>query len=294
MNLCFFVSDLHGSRDRYQKLFDAIAIKKPAAVFLGGDLLPDLAPAQASHPQALHHNFIHGFLADTLNRLKQTMGESFPELFIVMGNGDARFLESSFLDIGTTGLWHYIHNRCIVWKDYTIYGYAFVPPTPLTLKDWERFDMACYTDPGCTPPSSGIHTVPLSQFEIECATIQHDLKQLTNGQNLSKSIFLFHTPPYQTALDRAALDGIQVDYVPLDVHVGSVAVKRLIQHHQPLITLHGHIHESPRLTGQWRDSIGSTALFSAAHDGPELSLIEFDPEAPEKATRQLLQKNPLK
>ena len=38
--LCFFVSDLHGRRDRYRKLFREIEAKPPAAVFLGGDLFP--------------------------------------------------------------------------------------------------------------------------------------------------------------------------------------------------------------------------------------------------------------
>ena len=37
---CFFVSDIHGSRDRYTTLFAAIEDEKPRAVFLGGDLLP--------------------------------------------------------------------------------------------------------------------------------------------------------------------------------------------------------------------------------------------------------------
>ena len=98
-------------------------------------------------------------------------------------------------------------------------------------------------------------------------------------------MFLFHTPPHETKLDRAALDGKMVDHVPLDLHVGSIAVRRFIEARQPLLTLHGHIHESARLTGSWRDRIGRTHLFSAAHDGPELALVRFDLEHPEGATR---------
>lgn len=37
---CFFVSDLHGSRLRYDALFAAVMRELPAALFLGGDLLP--------------------------------------------------------------------------------------------------------------------------------------------------------------------------------------------------------------------------------------------------------------
>jgi hypothetical protein len=43
------------------------------------------------------------------------------------------------------------------------------------------------------------------------------------------------------------------DHVPLDVHVGSVAVRRFIEDRRPLLTLHGHIPESALLTGSWRE-----------------------------------------
>ena len=55
-----------------------------------------------------------------------------------------------------------------------------------------------------------------------------------------------------------------------------------------MITMHGHIHESGRLTGSWNDRIGDTVCFGAAHDGPELALIKFDSAAPIKAERTLL------
>ena len=49
--LCFFVSDLHGKIDRYQKLFSFIKTEKPAAVFIGGDLFPH------NHNKANEFNF---------------------------------------------------------------------------------------------------------------------------------------------------------------------------------------------------------------------------------------------
>ena len=79
-----------------------------------------------------------------------------------------------------------------------------------------------------------------------------------------------------------------VEHVPLDVHVGSIAIRRFIEERQPLVTLHGHVHESARLTGAWRDRIGRTHVFSAAHDGPELALVRFDLEDPASATRELI------
>jgi Icc-related predicted phosphoesterase len=70
--------------------------------------------------------------------------------------------------------------------------------------------------------------------------------------------------------------------------VGSIAIKRFMESRQPLLTLHGHIHESARLTQSWRDRIERTHSFSAAHEGPELAVIRFDPENLDAATRDLI------
>jgi Icc-related predicted phosphoesterase len=51
--------------------------------------------------------------------------------------------------------------------------------------------------------------------------------------------------------------------------------------------LHGHIHESARITGEWKDQIGRTVMLTAAHDGPELALVEFDPENVPAAKRSI-------
>ena len=43
-----------------------------------------------------------------------------------------------------------------------------------------------------------------------------------------------------------------------------------------------------RLIGFWQEKIGRTHVFSAAHDGPELAIVCFDPAQPENAIRGLL------
>lgn len=284
---CFFVSDLHGSQERYESLFAAIRRERPAAVFLGGDLLPSGLIAMSS-TDVLHYDFVNAFLAVQLGRLREELGAAYPEIFVILGNDDPRIEEAAFLDVAARGLLHYVHGRSVRLGAYTIYGYAYVPPTPFRLKDWERYDVSRYVDPGCVSPEEGSRSVPVAPHRVRHATIREDLEQLAAGDPQERAIWLFHSPPYQTHLDRAALDGRSIDHVPLDVHVGSIAVQRFIEQRQPLLTLHGHVHESARLTGEWRDRIGATHLLSAAHDGPELALVRFDPAAPEGATRELL------
>jgi len=284
---CFFVSDLHGQISRYETLWRLIRQEQPDSLFIAGDILPSYLSVLKKMPLN-HENFIPDFLVPQLYRLQKEMADRYPSIFIIMGNDDGRKEESSMLAAEAKGLWNYCHYQSINWSGYTIYGYSYIPPSPFRLKDWERYDVSRYVDPGCIAPPDGNFTVALDPHQLEFATIAQDLEQLSDGTDFERAVFLFHSPPYKCNLDRAALDEKMIDYVPVDVHVGSIAIQRFIDHYQPLLTLHGHIHESTRLTGSWRHRFGKTHSFNAAHDGSELSLIRFNPADLGAAERNLL------
>ncbi|MBN2044307.1 MAG: metallophosphoesterase, partial [Anaerolineales bacterium] len=248
MSQWFFVSDLHGFASRYQKLFQVILKEMPAVVLMGGDLLPH---GISSHGKKNRRDFIHAVLVDGFERLKAQLSQDYPQVFLILGNDDPRAEEARLTQAETQGLWEYLHARAVRCGAFTVYGYACIPPTPFLLKDWERYDVSRFVDPGCISPEEGWRSVSVPAHVIRHATIQADLENLVQGADLSRAVFLFHSPPYQTTLDRAALDGRTIDGVPLDVHVGSIAIRRFILERQPRITLHGHIHESARLTGSW-------------------------------------------
>ena len=279
---CFFVSDLHGKTDRYLKLFNLIKTEKPDMVFFGGDLLP-----HGFKKVDNFDDFAIDFIFSQFRQLKKTLQNQYPDIFIILGNDDARCEEEKFITESDKGLFHYINQKKIIFKEYKIFGYSFVPPTPFQNKDWEKYDVSRYVDPGCVHPTEGFRTIKIKE-DIEYATIKKDLDVLTKDEDVSNAIFLFHSPPYKTNLDRAALDGAMIDYVPLDVHVGSIAIQRFIEEKQPLVTLHGHIHESTRLTGSWKQQFNRTISFNAAHDGNELSVIKFNLENINKAQRILI------
>lgn len=280
---CFFATDLHGRVNRWRKLFERIKQEIPAAVFLGGDLFPDLI-SLASADESVKDEFILAGFA----RLKKELKDRYPEVFLILGNEDGKTREAQVLQAESIGLLKYIHSKRTVLGPFSVYGYSFVSPTPFQLKDWERYDVSRYIDPGCISPEEGIRSIPVPIHSIRYETIQKDLKNLTAEKNLSNVIFMFHAPPYKTNLDRAALDGKMVEHVPMDVHVGSIAIKRFIEKRQPLLTLHGHVHETVAMTGSWKEKIGETMAFTAAHNGPELALVRFDPENLSLATRELL------
>jgi uncharacterized protein len=85
-----------------------------------------------------------------------------------------------------------------------------------------------------------------------------------------RAIFNLHVPPYDSTLDTAAeldenLSVVTIGAEPKLIPVGSTAVRELIERYQPLLSLHGHVHESPGAT-----HIGRTLCInpgSAYHTG---------------------------
>ncbi len=288
MTRLLFASDLHGDVQRYEALLARAEQELPDAVLLGGDLLPGGAAAGCV-PHLGDAGFLAGWLGPRLAGLRDRLGAArAPRWYAIFGNDDPRIEEAAALDLAAQGLWVYLHRRRVPLGEGHLYGYACVPPSPFQLKDWECYDVSRYVDPGCVSPEDGQRTVAVPAHRVRWTTIAKELEELVGGDDLSRSVMLLHTPPYNTALDRAALDGQAIDWVPLDVHVGSIALRRLIEKRQPLLTLHGHIHEAPRITGRWRQRLGRTHMLTGAHDGPELALVRVDTDDPAGATRELL------
>lgn len=92
------------------------------------------------------------------------------------------------------------------------------------------------------------------------------VKKLSDPKN---SIFNFHCPPYGTHLDLAPK--LTKDLRPVVVagmvqyeHVGSKAFRKIIEEYQPLLGLHGHIHESGGM-----DRIGRTLVLNPGSEYSE-------------------------
>ncbi len=277
-----FVSDLHGNKKRIQKFFSIVKKEKPNGVFIGGDILPNGFKQNNSIVDFLENDFFA-----PLKTIKKQYHEKI-QFYLILGNDDPRIYEHSMIKANQQSLLNYMHNNVCSFGDLFTIGYSYVPPTPFLLKDWERYDVSRYVDPGSISPEEGYRSIDIDKDEKRYATIQEDLQHLVKLSPPKKTVYLFHAPPYQSRLDRTDLDGKTVDHVPLDVHTGSIAIQRFIQKYNPLVTLHGHIHESPRLTGYWQEKIGSSYSFSAAHDGPELAVVSFDTEHLGNATRRLV------
>lgn len=110
-----------------------------------------------------------------------------------------------------------IENRKVTFNDYEMITLSWVNPTP-----WD------------TPRECSEEEL---NRKIERLVSQVD--------NMERAIFNFHAPPYGTSLDLAyKLSEDLVPSISETVNVGSTAVLNAIKEYQPLLGLHGHIHES--------------------------------------------------
>lgn len=87
--------------------------------------------------------------------------------------------------------------------------------------------------------------------------------------DMSRCIFNVHVPPFGTALDACPkLDrNLQVVYemgLPVQVHAGCQTLSDIIKQHQPLLGLHGHVHE-----GRAKINIGKTICINPGSVYPE-------------------------
>mgnify|MGYP006298299301 FL=1 len=96
-------------------------------------------------------------------------------------------------------------------------------------------------------------------------TIEDELSALPRPRNMSRAIYVIHMPPAGLGLDMCH-DGRCV---------GSRALTSFIEREQPLFTLHGHIHESPQISGKWRDTISRTTCIQHGQN-PRFTYVIID------------------
>ncbi|MBI2576897.1 metallophosphoesterase [Candidatus Woesearchaeota archaeon] len=233
---CVYCSDLHGSRVLYNKLGDIALRKKIDAVIIGGDLCPH---AHGELAQAIEGQkaFLDGFLNDWLSALAKKK----VRVFLLMGNDDFRCNMPVLEAMESGGIVSLLHRKKQQLGEFSLVGYSFVPQMPFLLKDWEKLD-----DEQSRPLTDAARDVV--SMPREEGTIKDDFKLIRGLSEPSRTIFVFHSPPFNTNLD--------VTY--RDAHVGSKTIRSFIEGEQPPLTLHGHIHESPEVSGSWKDTVGKS------------------------------------
>ena len=67
-----------------------------------------------------------------------------------------------------------------------------------------------------------------------------------------------------------------LDQMPREKHVGSRAVRAFVERYAPPLTLHGHIHEAPQMSGRYAAQIGATWCVNPGHDPRRFQAVALD------------------
>jgi uncharacterized protein len=240
-----FVADLHGVKWKYDRLFTVASDLKADAVINAGDMLPK------DGELFLQKKFISTYLKDHF-ALFNSAGIYY---LSYLGNDDLMIFDHLFEE--TCSQFTYIiplAQRIFVLNGYEFIGMNWVVDYPFRLKDRCRMDTKDHVFQKQFGP--GLLSTPGSWKELDdwfayahsLPTIEEELSKLPYPGNLQNSVYVIHMPPARLGLDKC-YNGSEV---------GSRAICDFIVKHQPKLTLHGHIHESPVMTGKWYDKIGKT------------------------------------
>jgi len=233
MTKILFATDLHGNLDLYIKLYKLADNHDIKNVIIGGDICPHSGPSLEVAVKD-QREFLKKFLIPLIKK------NSHITTFIQMGNDDFRVNMDLLEEANKEGILKLTHKNVHDLDNYKIVGYSFVSELPFRLKDWEKKDNR--HSRFLTDTASDLRTVKPAP-----GTIMSDISKIKRMSDPKKTIYSMHCPPKNTFLDQTH-----------EHHVGSKSIRYFIEKYQPPLTLHGHIHESPQLSGEYKENINKT------------------------------------
>ena len=248
-----YTSDLHGEIHLYQDLLSLAVSSLSEMMVIGGDLLPSFPPTRRYEDMIPNQKtFTTQFLSPFFKKMLETT--SIQQIFLIPGNWDLDYL--SLFRQATEGIVDLNQKGHRLKNGYELIGYPFVPPTPFRPKNYEKMDDPEAPWPRQKNPSyilSSDQTDQLTPIDPylylrKRETIEEDLDRLSKPLNPKRTVYIMHSPPF----------GTRLDFIQGGKSTGSRSIKAFVEKNQPLLTLHGHIHESPELSGAYVDRIGET------------------------------------
>lgn len=271
-----YVTDLHGDARAYAALPDLCAEHGLRIIVQGGDMLPKGRDMFAAQRECLSRE-----LPECLDRCA-SRGIEFYGLF---GNDDLRGVHEVWLNLARSkaGVYDLAQQWYTLPGGFTIRGCSWVPDYLFGLKDWclrDRADAAPVFTRGRSiiTSSDGVAEIddPVAFFASR-PTLEEHLDSLVGpGDSMERAVMVSHAPPAHL--------GLGMLWSGEDV--GSQSVHAWISRHQPLLTLSGHIHESPDIGlanhGEPRHSakLGRTTCHQPGQVLPEElnhSIVYLDP-----------------
>jgi Icc-related predicted phosphoesterase len=255
-----YVTDLHGNKGKYERTFTYALEIGAGLVINGGDIAP--------HARRLEEQerFYREFLGPYFDRYQ----EAGIRYLTLTGNDDFGSLDDLLDRIcERTPLATHLSQRMVDVDGFTFIGMNRVTDYPFKLKDRARMDAAGYVfgkqfGPGVLSTTDGFREIPdWPQYAATIPTIEQELDALPAAADPARAVYVLHGPPSGKGLDRIRGGG----------NAGSAATLAFLLRTQPLLSLHGHIHESPEESGVWMARVGRTVSIQPGQSAEELVAV---------------------
>ena len=273
----FYATDVHGSERTWRKFLNAAAFYQADVLVMGGDVMGKLTIPIIREAGGTHRATIHG----RVERLEtEAEVQATRHRIADLGFYDTLVDEEEYRairadDSAVEGLWQRLAGerleRWIAMAEDRL--------GPAGIRCYVSGGNDDLTEVMATLPASGTRSfigcegrvVPLDD-DLQMISLpyvnptpwrtpreapEEELAQMIEEivaglADPSKSIFNFHAPPIESTLDTCAMLDASTDPPsqvvrggqPVMYGAGSTAVRAALEHHQPLLGLHGHIHES--------------------------------------------------
>jgi Icc-related predicted phosphoesterase len=274
-----YSSDTHVHPAHLDRLLKAGASLHPEAIIVGGDLIPTWKGSIAASIEP-HRTWVREKMLPRLRRFREEA--SHIRVLLDLGNDDVAAARP-LLEENAGGDFDLLHMKIVrLTREVAVAGYMKVNPTPFLIKDGEKPD--CRDMDGLSAAgirsagsvtTSGRETPHI--LDPTAGTMEDDLDDLARSMkgaewNGCSFLFVSHAPPRNTALDT----------ISSGAHVGSLAVGRFIERWardgRLIATLHGHIHESPWVSGSVRHDLDNVPCFNIGQKSLALRALLLDTE----------------
>lgn len=280
----YFASDLHGSTVCFKKFINAAKFYGCNALFLGGDMTGKAILPIAEQPDG---SYLADHAGETLRLRKPDEVDAYIKRASNMGFYPSVMTEAEFQSLkNERAAQHELFKKLVLdrvkeWCDFAeqkLQGSGIPLITLPGNDDFLEIDDVLREHPAIQFYEQEI--TELNGFEIlyvggsnptpwntEREYSEDEYRErferlVPQVKDLKKCIFNVHVPPYDTLLDLCPKldENLQVVYEmgnPVQMHAGSTAVREAIERYQPMLGLHGHIHE-----GRGNIKIGETVCIN--------------------------------
>lgn len=284
----FYAGDVHGSRVCWKKFVNAAGHYPADALVMGGDLtgkalVPIVREGDGSYCARVIGELRTARTAQELDEMQRAISSNGMYPLIVERDEaaalaeDSTRLEAAFARVllDELRLWVEIADERLAGTD----THAYVIPGNDDPWEIDAVLAAGTRVIACDETVQAIGPHELVSFGYSNRTPWHTPRELDENdiytrlrglvdqlEDPGRAILNVHVPPYESSLDTAYEVDEDLRYVlkggqPREVPTGSPAVRQIIEETQPLLSLHGHIHESRGVT-----KIGRTVAINPGSD----------------------------